>query len=176
MADILIRPAQVADADQVGALWRKLLEEQAAHDGRFSVADDALARWHNDFRYWVRDEHRRLVVALADEDIVGFASAGLWTPPPIYAAPHEAHVDELFVAPAYRARGAGQALLAAVRSWAAEKRAARLRITTLFANQDAISFWEEMGARPFTVTLTLDLQDGAARVDEEPEKRRRLGF
>jgi GNAT superfamily N-acetyltransferase len=168
------RTARREDQERIGALWLDLLREQAALEERFGVAEDALERWNNDFPQWVRDEARRIVVAEVDGRITGFITAQRWAPAPIYAFAEEVYVNELYVAPAARRSGAGEALVAAIRTWADDLGAARIRLGVLAANEAGQAFWAAQGATPFSLTLTIALDPEPSSA--EPAPRRRIGF
>lgn len=169
-----IRRARKEDARQVGALWLRLLVEQAALEARFGVADDALERWTNDFPHLVDDEQYRVFVAERDGDLVGFITACLWTPPPIYAGPPEVYMNELYVVPEMRRQGGGRRLVEAVKAWAEALPAERLRLSVLTANAEGRAFWERLHAQPLSVTLTITLETEAA--PRPKKKKARLGF
>jgi len=140
----------------IADLWRQLLSEQHEVDQRFSASDDARERWLNDFKEWVgAPEVHHLVVAESDGALVGFASAELWWPQPVYEQVLEVYLSELYVAPACRRQGIGSKLLANVQEWARSKDVAQIRLGTLARNHEAIDFWENRGASEFLVTLLL---------------------
>lgn len=159
MDPIAIRPACWEDAEALEALWWRLLEEQAALDPTFAPAEDARRRWRNDFMLWVRDRMYRLLVADRSGELVGFISAHQWSPPPIYRQELEVYIDELYVLPDYRRQGIGAQLVAAVRAWAQEVGAVRLRLGVLAANHEGLAFWERQQARPFSLTLIIPLTE-----------------
>lgn len=159
MESVAIRLARWEDADALEALWWRLLEEQATLDPTFAPADDARRRWRNDFMLWVRDRMYRLLVADRSGKLIGFISAHQWSPPPIYRQELEVYIDELYVLPDYRRQGIGAQLVAAVRAWAREVGAVRLRLGVLAANHGGLAFWERQHARPFSITLTIPLRD-----------------
>lgn len=169
---ITVRRARREDEETLAFLWVQFLQEQTSLDPRFAVAEDALDRWRNDFPLWVGDESRRIFVAEAG-GIVGFATAHRWWPPPIYAEASEVYVDELYVTPASRRGGVGRRLVEAVQAWAGTLGADRLRLGMLAANENGALFWERLGARPFSVTLTIDLEKPPG-ASEAP--KRKLGF
>ena len=151
-----------------------MLAEQAALEERFGVADDALERWTNDFAHWVGDEQYRVFVAERDGDLVGFITACLWEPSPIYAGPQEVYINELYVVPEARGQGGGRRLVEAVKTWAETFPAQRLRLGVLAANAEGRAFWERLHAQPLSVTLTMALEAGGAPKKEE--KKAKLGF
>lgn len=174
MSDATTRRAVRDDGERLGDLWEALLREQAALDDRFVPAADARVRWENDFPAWLRGESRRLFVAELDGRVEGFISAQRFWPPPIYEGGEEVYVDELYVVPERRGEGLGEALVAAVRSWAREIGAIRLRFQALEANTDGRAFWESQGARPFATTLLIDI--GPSDNSPGASRKGRLGF
>jgi len=151
-----------------------LLEEQEARDERMGVADDARQRWANDFPMWITDETRRIFVAVADDEILGFASARRWGPPPVYRDEEEVFLDELYVRPSARRQGFGTQLVTAVREWAAEIEATRIRLRLLTANDDARAFWSAQDARPLMETRTIERPGPTGPNDDEGSSK--IGF
>ena len=174
-----IRRATKRDRTSVAELWLAFLEEQAEQDPRFVVAEDARERFENDFPIWVDDDTQRTLVAeqeVSDEEgtLVGFATAHRWGPPPIYADTSEVYIDEFYVMPEARRQGAGRQLAEGMRAWAEELDADRLRLRVLHVNEDGRAFWQALGAAPFALAMTLELEKpGDAAEEEEP---RRMGF
>lgn len=169
-----VRRAQIDDQSTVGDLWTRLLKEQEELESRFEMAEDARERWDNDFPMWLDQETSRIYVAEADEEIVGFATARRWGPPPIYAESSEVYLDELYVQPSHRRRGYGTQMLNAVRHWTDRIGARRIRLGILAANEDARAFWAAQDANPLTVTLTIEGQGEVA--DEGDEGSKKIGF
>jgi len=170
-----IRRALKEDQQQIGDLWLRLLDEHAAMDPRFGVAGDALERWLNDFRYWLVDEQSRVFVAEQEGALVGFITACLWEPLPLYAVSEEVYINELYVVAELRGQGVGRRLVEAVKAWAEDLPVGRLRIGVLAANTAGRAFWERQHAQPLSLTLTIDLEKSVAPAKVE-KKKARLGF
>lgn len=86
------------------------------------------------------------LIAEEDGDAVGFALyfhtfSTFLARPGIY-------LEDLFVIPEHRGRGAGRALLERLARIAVERGCGRLEWAVLNWNSDAISFYERLGARP----------------------------
>lgn len=156
-------------------LWKAFLEEQTALDERLQMADDALERFRNDFPVWLSDETQRVFVAEQEGEVLGFAAAHRSGPPPIYAEVSEVYIDELYVTREARGKGLGRQLAAAIRHWAERLRADRLRLTMLAANDNARTFWERQGARPFSESFTIELESSPGE-EEGEESKRSFGF
>lgn len=169
-----IRRARKDDAERIGELWLALLHEQAEHDDRIGVADDALERWRNDVPMWLDDETRRLFVAEKGDTIQGFASAHRWGPPPIYAESEEVYLDEIYVAPEIRRTGLGSQLVEAVREWAEGVGAERVRLQVLAENETGNRFWDDHDATPLVVTRAIECTPSEAASQDEGSKK--IGF
>lgn len=153
-----VRRARESDRVSLAGLWADFLTEQADMDDRFAAAEDALERWDNDFAEWISARVHALFVAEDRHDeLIGFVSAHLGYPAPIYRPELEAYLDELYVRPDRRRRGVAGELLDAVRGWAVEREARRIRLGVLAANQAASAFWDHAGARPFAATLLIEV-------------------
>lgn len=172
-----VRQVQEADREAVGTLWSELLDAQANLDNRIGISEDARERWENDFAMWLEDDTVRLYVVEDEEGaIVGFASARRWGPAPIYEDAPEVYLDELYVRSESRRQGYGTQLVNAVRTWADQVGARRVRLRALTANADGRAFWASQDAIPLSMTFTIE--GDAASVESEPEDEgtKKIGF
>lgn len=167
----MVRPARKSDRNAVRLLWSALMDGQGAIDDRYAPSVDAEERWENDFPQWLQAEARRLLVAVDDETVCGFATAERWGPPPIYRERPGVYIDELFVHPAYRRRGHGRALVEALRKWGDEIGAVEVRAGVLAGNAQACAFWEGLGAAEIAKTFAITLDRA-----EEARSRSRAGI
>ena len=175
-----IRPATATDPEALAALWDAFMHEQAAHDDRLQVADDAAERWQNDLPVWLDDGTVRIWVAEGDDGTpVGFARAHRTGPPPVYADCAEVYLDEVFVDAAHRRNGIATALVDAAASWAASVGADRLRLSTVAANAGAEAFWRHWGAAPLSTMWTAPVagaSDADAAEGDVNEGSAKIGF
>ncbi len=169
-----VRRASSSDGDRIGRLWLQLLDEQAEYDDRLVIAEDAIDRWKNDFPVWLEDETRRLYVAENDHEIIGFASAHRWGPPPIYEESSELYLDELYVHPDARRTGYGTQLVNAVVDWADRLNARRIRLSVLAENEQGRAFWGAQEGTPLTLTYTIERSDNEQTPENEGSKK--IGF
>ncbi len=169
-----VRQAQPADQEEVGDLWMALLNSQSEMDDRVGVAEDARERWENDFPMWLDDDTARLYVAENDDTIVGFASARRWGPAPIYEDSSEVYLDELYVRPGSRRQGYGTQLVRAVRHWADQIGARRVRMRVLTSNADGRAFWASQDAIPLSMTFTIEGEVADASASDEGSGK--IGF
>lgn len=174
MADTLtIRRAERGDEVALLGLWTQFLDEQSRLDGRFRIAEDAAERWRNDFPAAAKHDRRRIFVAERAGEMAGFITALRWAPPPIYELTSEVFVEEIYVRSDARDAHVGAGLLDAVKSWAGEIGANRLRLGALAENAEGRAFWEKQGANPFSITYTIEL---GSRKDGDDKPKAKLGF
>ncbi|HLI15736.1 MAG TPA: GNAT family N-acetyltransferase [Acidimicrobiales bacterium] len=136
------RPAARSDVEHLVQLWRQALTELDGHRGGALLAG-GLAR--PDLRSWLSgalaDPERALVVGLIEGTPVGLASAfaersgggGLGV------------VDLIYVDPAARQVGVGEAMLSQVLSWCERLGLAGLDAPALPGSRSAKSFFEDNG-------------------------------
>lgn len=167
------RRAGTADAPAIASLWRALMDEHTAADTRFVLAQDASRRWANDVRAWLTDDGHRFVLAVQDNQPVGFIHGHRWRPIPLFDTVLEVFIGELYVAEDARRAGIGGQLLVELHAWARAEGAVRLRLGVLAANAGASAFWEACGARPMAVEYTIELKSADSPA---PEQRRPFGF
>jgi GNAT superfamily N-acetyltransferase len=137
---LAIRPAERADVSVIADLIRGLARfEKLEHE--VTMTEERLA--DNLF-----GQHRYAEALLAEEDgdPVGFALffhnfSTFLAQPGIY-------LEDLFVLPEQRGRGAGRALLKELARLAVERGCGRLEWSVLDWNREAIGFYERLGAKP----------------------------
>lgn len=171
----MIREATPDDLTAIEQLWLALTAEMHAADARFQLADDALTRWRNDAPHWLAATSHGVWVVEADAQVVGFADAELWRPPPMYIDEAIAFINHFYVEPKDRRNGHGRGLLDRVQAWAASKQCTHLQWRTLVANQAGRAFWRAVGGTPFTETWRYPLAEAAER-EPGPKVQRPLGF
>ena len=134
-----VRPATRADAPTIVALIRGLAEyEKLAHECEATVA---RIRRHG----FGAKRYFETLICERDGVAVGFALyfftfSTFLTRPTLY-------LEDLFVLPSERGRGAGRALLAALARIALRKGCGRMEWAVLDWNTPSIGFYERLGAR-----------------------------
>lgn len=138
--EVRIEPAGVRDVPVVLSLIEALAEyERLAHE---VVATEADVRES----LFGATPHAEAVVARAGTEAVGFAVwfhnySAFLSRPGLY-------LEDLFVLPAWRGRGIGQALLRHLARVAVERGCGRMEWAVLDWNDPAIGFYRRIGARP----------------------------
>ena len=156
-----VRRAVLSDRTAAVALWTALHREHEAQDARYRLAPDAADRWATDFGDWTRSDGDRVWLAETPPEEggapVGLLTAHLYTPAPTFEPALMVWVDDLYVAPHARRRGAAGLLLDEARIWAHSHDAGEIRAGVLSANPAGRAFWARQGAADFSVVVTIPL-------------------
>ena len=137
-ADFTLRPARPHDLPAVVGLIRELAEfEHLAHLVRTTEA--AL-----DKHLFGATPVAEAVVAEADGALIGFAL--FFTNFSTFLAQPGLYLEDLYVQPAFRGRGIGRALLSHLGALALERDCGRFEWSVLDWNENAIRFYQGMGA------------------------------
>jgi len=153
-----IRPAKATDADSLGRLGALLVQEHHDFDPqRFLAVTGSTPEHYASFLASQIDDSRVvLLVAEHEGRVIGYAYGRLEGHDYMALRGPAAVLHDLIVDAAFRGRGVGRALVAAmVTSWAA--RAPRVVLSTAERNAKAQRFFERMGFRRTMVEMTKEL-------------------
>jgi GNAT superfamily N-acetyltransferase len=135
-----IRPAERSDVPLVAALIRQLaIFEKLEHE--VVLTEGLLTAGLFGAR-----PYAEAVIAEEDGEPIGFAL--FFHTFSTFLARPGMYLEDLFVVPDHRGRGVGRALLAHLAQLALERGCGRLEWAVLNWNQEAIRFYERLGARP----------------------------
>jgi GNAT superfamily N-acetyltransferase len=151
-----IRPARPEDAELLVNLVRELAVYEKLEQHALATPDD--------FRRHLFGPRPAAEAAVAE---VGGEPAGfaLWFSTfSTFRGQPGLYLEDIFVKPAYRGRGIGKGLLAAVARRAVERGCGRLEWSVLDWNAPAIGFYRSFGARPMDDWTVY-------RIDDEPLRR-----
>ena len=135
---VVIRAAEPGDAPEILALIHELAEYERASEAVKATEADILRHGFGE------RPHFHVLLAEVDDQVVGFAlhffTYSTWEGRP------SLYVEDIFVRPAYRGRGAGKALLAACAQEALKQDCMRMQWQVLDWNQPSIDFYRSLGA------------------------------
>lgn len=140
MSDLLIRPATIEDTGQILAFIRDLaVYEKAGHEVLATPA-------HLHRTLFCADPKVHGLMCMDGGQPLGFAvyffNYSTWQ------GRHGLYLEDLYVAPQQRGRGAGKALLAHLARLAVEQDCGRFEWSVLDWNAPSIAFYESLGAAP----------------------------
>jgi GNAT superfamily N-acetyltransferase len=148
-----IVPARPADAGLIVTLVRELAAYERLLDQVVLSEDDI----HRDL--FGPRAHAEAVIARAGDEPVGFA---LWFHNySTFAGRPGLYLEDLFVRPAFRGRGYGEALLRHLARIALDRGCARFEWAVLDWNEPALAFYRKLGAVPMD-EWTVQRVSGAA--------------
>ena len=151
-ADVAIRPPRPAEAPLVLALIRELADyERLAHEVTATAEDVSRALFGE------RPDAEALL-AFHDGEPVGFAL--FFHNYSTFVGRRGLYLEDLFVRPAARGLGIGQALLRRLAAVALERNCGRLEWAVLDWNESAIGFYRSLGAQAMDAWTVYRL-DGA---------------
>jgi GNAT superfamily N-acetyltransferase len=135
-----IRPAAPADVPVIADLIRQLAE--------FEKLEDEVVLTEDLLRAGLFGSRPYAEAVLAEEagEPIGFAL--FFHTFSTFLARPGLYLEDLFVLSEHRGRGVGRALLAHLANLAVERKCGRLEWAVLNWNQEAIRFYERLGAKP----------------------------
>lgn len=136
---VIVRPATPADVPRISELIRELAEYERSADQAVATADDLRAA------LFASQPALFGHVVEWDGAVVGFA---LWfINYSTWVGKHGIYLEDLYVTPEMRGRGAGKALLAELASICVQRGYGRLDWWVLDWNSPAIGFYRSIGAQ-----------------------------
>lgn len=135
-----IRAAEPADVPVIASLIRQLAEYEKL-ENEVVLTEDLLRRGLFGPRPYAES-----VIAEEEGNPIGFAL--FFHTFSTFLARPGLYLEDLFVLADHRGRGVGRALLAHLARLAVERECGRLEWAVLNWNQEAIRFYERLGARP----------------------------
>ncbi len=135
-----IRPGQRSDVATIAELIRGLARYEKL-EGEVSMTEERL-----DSALFGPRPYAETLIAELDGQAVGFAL--FFHTFSTFLAKPGLYLEDLFVVESHRSRGIGRQLLTRLAAIATERGCGRLEWSVLNWNQDAIGFYERLGARP----------------------------
>ena len=159
--EIVIRPATTADADAVGAMWRKLVDYHQALDRDLpEAATDGAHRYAELLKQRIDDPFTRAFIAEDKGHQVGFVLGMIVDlVPDIFAQEPCGFLADIYVDTPYRRRGVGRALVRALLGWFKEQGAPYFDWHVASANTEGLAFWRSLGGRELMMRMRADVED-----------------
>ena len=99
MTEIAIRRAAIKDMEPVLDLWQERMEYHARQDQRLQPADDGCGHFRQVLQSWMFDDEWRVLVAIANDTVVGFIAGHVAENPPVLALRYHGFIADICVAP-----------------------------------------------------------------------------
>jgi ribosomal protein S18 acetylase RimI-like enzyme len=155
VADILIRRAQEADADAVGALWAGLVAYHHALDPALpATTPDGPRRYAEALRSHLCSDTTCVFVAERNGVVVGYVLGAMtdmissW-----FVHAPTGFIADLYVCPEFQRRGVGRRLVAAMREWFQARGVHQAEWYVAVENEGALAFWRALGGTPLQLRM-----------------------
>jgi ribosomal protein S18 acetylase RimI-like enzyme len=157
MRDVHIRRAKPEDLEAVLDLWNEMMRVHAELDARFQTAPNASDVFRPTLRGWIADQGQRVLVAVADHQVVGYAIGSIAENPPNFATRRYGHVSDICVDPQWRRQGLAHRLWAGLRTWFRQQGIAVVQLHSAALNPASQGFWRDVGFQDYMDRLWLDI-------------------
>jgi ribosomal-protein-alanine N-acetyltransferase len=157
MARITVRRARLEELDAVLDLWEEMMQYHARLDPRFQPAADGQALFRPTLRSWMAESDVRVLVAVTEGRVIGYASGRIVESAPVLDPPYFGHVSEICVAPEWRRFGVGRRLFRALYAWFRRRGLTTLQLNVAARNPVSQAFWHEMGFGDYMDRMWMDL-------------------
>ena len=160
-ADVEIRPAEMADLDELVTVYLSAAAHHAAIDPVVYLVPgraDATVRWQH--RVESRGPDVECVVSIVDGRIVGSASIEIlpWAGTGSLVRPLRVAELGIGMLEGYRGLGIGQRLIATLEDWAASHEVERIVLLVADANEGAIRLYRRLGYVDESVVLRKEIR------------------
>ena len=152
--DLTIRSARPVDIAAMKAIWKEFIDFHMTRDPFFERCPDGHDRYGEFVAKHIRDADWCILVAVADNEVVGQGIGTVQYYPPVYAHGRFGYIQEVAVTEAHRRRGIGTALIERMTAWFKHHGITRVEVEVAAANEVSNSFWRKAGFGDFTARLS----------------------
>ena len=164
--EISVRKATANDYGTLCELFDEIDALHRDHLPHLFQKPGGAAREQDYYLGLIADENVALLVAEADEKLVGFGHTIVRDTPvfPVFVPRRYAIVEGIVVKSGFQNHGIGRILMDKMQEWATAKGAASIELNVYEFNKTAISFYERLGyqtlSRKMSKEITKDKTDG----------------
>ncbi|HWE42710.1 MAG TPA: GNAT family N-acetyltransferase [Gemmatimonadaceae bacterium] len=142
---VQVRPATPADLASVVELRMALLHEHGGNPIYARLRADAPERARRIFAAQLSSPTERIFLAESDGQVIGVIRCVESTGSPLLDPPRYGYISSAYVRPEARRRGALRALVAAARSWCAERGLDEARLHSVAGDEGSNRAWDALG-------------------------------
>jgi GNAT superfamily N-acetyltransferase len=150
---MLVRRASPSDVPELVTLWTEFMVHHEALDDSLRRRDDAADLWSQYLVSRLDADRTRVLVAEAEQRLVGYAVATISEYPPIYTETEYGFIQEIVVHQGRRRRGIGRRLVAAAEAWLDGRGIRRIELKVDVLNEASRAFWQAVGYERNTESL-----------------------
>ncbi|UCD95411.1 MAG: GNAT family N-acetyltransferase [Candidatus Zixiibacteriota bacterium] len=139
-------------------LWVELSDYHRDIDPFFTRREGGDLEYERHLRELMKSEDHQILVAVEDDDVVGFSLSMIAKHPPAFQSERYGLICDLTVKSGYQRRGIGGRLLERILEWFDAGGIDRIELYVAARNRTGYSFWEKHGFRDYMHTLCLNRQ------------------
>ena len=160
--EISVRKATADDYNSVCGLFDEIDALHRDHLPHLFKKPGGAAREQDYYLGLIADENVALLVAEADEKLVGFGHTIVRDAPPfpVFVPRRYAIVEGIVVKSGFQNHGIGRILMDKMQEWSIAKGATSIELNVYEFNETAISFYERVGYQTFTRKMSKELKKG----------------
>ncbi len=156
--NITIKTADLNDLQKIQELNFKLFEkEYKEYDPLLDLGWTFGEAGTGYFQNRIAKDDGCVLVALADNEIVGYLCGGLTKAEVYRKLPLVAELENTFVQEDYRSKGIGKQLYDEFLVWCREKKVGKVKVEASAQNELAIKFYRKNHFKDYALTLEVDL-------------------
>lgn len=145
MLPIHIRKARKQDLDTITKLAHGLMAHHVAIDPFYALDAYAKKSWKKYATALMGDNDAHILIATAEERIIGYCIGKIIKRPPIYAITQMGDIPDCFVNEKYRRQNTGLQLVAKMMYWFRERGITYVGGQVDIRNTKAVKFWQSQG-------------------------------
>lgn len=159
VAEVIIRPITVEDADAVAELWQSLVEyHQRLSPDLPAAAKGGAHRYVRRMLDRLSDPYTHAIVAEFDGQVIGFLLGVIVDlMPDMFAQQPAGFLADIYVEPSHRRRGVGRALVNDLVSWFRQCGVHTFDWHVASSNPEGIRFWRAVGGRDVMIRMRADI-------------------
>jgi len=157
MTRITVHQARSEDLEPLLDLWQEMMDYHARLDRRFAPATDGRQVFRPTVTGWMRDNEWRVLVAVANGQVVGYTIGRVAEVNRVLATPRFGYVTDICVSPQWRRQGVGRRLFSTIGAWFRRRGLAAAQLNVAASNPTSQAFWRSMGFGDYMDRLWLDL-------------------
>lgn len=152
----VIRSAIRRDVPAIVRLWEELMEFHRERDPFFTPARNGADLFTRFVEQNLDSDAACVLVAVAEDGIVGYCQGVLDHHPPALAEPNYGQVLDFMVTASHRNTGIGSRMFETLRGWFRNEGVRRIEVRHSTSNEIAAHFWPKLGFKPYLRTLFME--------------------
>jgi ribosomal protein S18 acetylase RimI-like enzyme len=166
MEELTIRSATVSDLDELLELRLSLQRHvEASSPWIWRITEEGRRRLQQELEKMLADSGGRMVVAVKDGELVGFAYGQVFNRE-TYVPLSVGHISMIYVQEGFRRRGVGSRLVEELCRFFRSENVEDVTLRYALGNREAERFWRGLGFEPIMQTVNIHLEELEERLRE----------